>query len=86
MIPHLSYVSINRIRRPKVDIGRTSVQSRLTVDSKGPTQQNQLTVDISTFMLLELFYDKIFPSYGSYIQNMAILAARKLVMPALQPI
>ena len=28
----LSFMSVNRTRRPKVDIGRTSVQNRLTVD------------------------------------------------------
>jgi len=28
MIPHLSFVNVNRTRRPKVDIGRMSVQSR----------------------------------------------------------
>jgi len=37
MIPYLSFMSINRTRHSKVDIGRTSIQSRLTVDFKGLT-------------------------------------------------
>jgi len=34
MIPHLSFMSVNRTRRPKVDIGRTSVQNRLIINFK----------------------------------------------------
>jgi len=35
MIPHLSFVNANRTRCLKVDIERMSVQSRLTINSKG---------------------------------------------------